>query len=160
MDRMNTLINTTKKGELLNRMLIIAVNGHANQYDKGGRPYILHPLTVMHMLHSTDEELQCIAIGHDLVEDCEVTYEQLRLAGMTERIIDGIRCLTKVPGETYEEYKSKVKSNRDSVLVKMCDLRHNTDIRRLTGISERDNKRIARYHAFYIELQEIIKVNS
>ena len=142
------------KGELLNSMLIIAVGAHANQFDKGGSPYILHPLAVMQMLNTEDEELQCIALGHDTVEDGEVTYEKLREVGMTERVIDGIRCLTKVPGETYAEYKIKVKSNPDAVLVKMCDIRHNTDIRRLRGVAERDLKRMERYFQFFVELKE------
>jgi len=154
-DRGLLLIDRFKKGELLNRMLILAANSHGNQYDKGGTPYILHPLTVMHMLHSEDEELLCIAIGHDLIEDCEVTYQQLRDLGMTDRIIEGIRCLTKMPGETYEEYKAKVKSNPDSVRVKMCDLRHNTDIRRLKGVADKDIRRTERYYKFYIELSNI-----
>ena len=142
------------KGELLNSMLIIAVGAHANQFDKGGSPYILHPLAVMQMLNTEDEELQCIALGHDTVEDGEVTYEKLREVGMTERVIDGIRCLTKIPGESYAEYKIKVKSNMDAVLVKMCDIRHNTDIRRLRGVAERDIKRMERYFHFYVELKE------
>ena len=49
-----------RKGEMLNKMLVLATNRHAGQYDKGGNPYILHPLKVMYYLKTTDEELQCI----------------------------------------------------------------------------------------------------
>lgn len=60
-----------------------------------------------------------MAIGHDLIEDCSgktiiykgvpmvISYSMLREVGMSERVIDGIRCGTKVPGETYAEYKEK-----------------------------------------------------
>lgn len=146
-----------KKGEMLNKMLVLATNSHANQFDKGGQPYILHPLAVAQMDSTFDEEQQCIALGHDIVEDCEVTYSQLRELGFTERIIDGINCLTKVPGETYEEYKSKVKSNPDAIKVKICDLRHNTDIKRLKGVSAKDMARMERYFVFYMELINITK---
>ena len=145
-----------KKGELLNKMLVLATNKHAGQFDKGGNPYILHPIAVMHLLESPDEETQCIALGHDMVEDCGVTYADLREAGFTPRIIEGIRCLTKVPGETYEEYKDKVKSNPDSIKVKIADLRHNTDIRRLKGISPKDMARMERYFHFYMELTNLV----
>ncbi len=144
-----------KTGEMLNTMLVLATNKHAGQYDKGGLPYILHPLKVMYYLKSTDEELQCIALGHDLVEDTDVTYAELKALGFTDRVIDGIRCLTKERGETYEEYKAKVKSNPDAVKVKKCDLRHNTDIRRLKGVTEKDLARISRYQMFYHELEQI-----
>lgn len=146
-----------KKGELLNKMLVLATNAHAGQFDKGGNPYILHPLKVMHYLRSENEELQCIALGHDIIEDTDVTYRQLVEEGFTERIIQGIRALTKVPGETYDEYKLRVFANPDAMKVKMADLRHNTDIRRLKGASERDIARTEKYYRFYLELQAKIQ---
>ncbi len=142
-----------KRGEMLDKMLVIATNAHHGQFDKGGRPYILHPLRVMSFLKTDDEELQCIALGHDVIEDTAVTYKDLRDAGISERVIEGIRILTKVPGETYDEYKQRVFTSRDAMMVKLCDLRHNTDIRRLKGVSEKDIARMAKYHQFYMEIR-------
>ena len=142
------------KGELLNKMLVLATNKHSGQYDRGGNPYILHPIAVMQLLDKPSEELQCIALGHDIVEDCGVTYAELREVGFTDRIIDGIRCLTKVPGETHDEYKAKVMSNSDAVKVKIADLRHNSDITRLNlkHVTDKDMARMERYYHFYLEL--------
>ena len=142
-----------KKGEMLDAMLVIATNAHHGQYDKGGKPYILHPLRVMSYLKEDNEELQCIALGHDVIEDTNVTYEDLRNAGISERVIAGIRALTKLPGQTYNEYKQGVFANVDAMKVKLCDLRHNTDIRRLKGISDIDVERMVKYQKFYIEIQ-------
>ncbi len=142
-----------KRGEMLDKMLVIATNAHHGQFDKGGRPYILHPLRVMSFLKTDDEELQCIALGHDVIEDTAVTYKDLRDAGISDRVIEGIRVLTKVPGETYDEYKQRVFTSRDAMMVKLCDLRHNTDIRRLKGVSEKDIDRMAKYHQFYMEIR-------
>ncbi len=141
------------KGELLNKMLVLATNAHAGQYDKAGQPYILHPLKVMHYLKSDDEELNCIALGHDLIEDTSVTYLQLKQE-FTPRIASAILTLTKVDFETYDDYKRCIKTNIDAVRVKMADLRHNSDIRRLKGVTEKDIARTARYHQFYLELKE------
>lgn len=150
-----------KKGEMLSKMILIATNAHDGQFDRGGTPYILHPMKVMHYLKTDDEELQCIALGHDVIEDTKVTYRDLRDAGISERVINGIRALTKVPGQTYEEYKEGVFSNVDAMRVKMCDLRHNTDVRRLKGVTEKDILRMEKYHRFYLEilakLQEVEK---
>jgi (p)ppGpp synthase/HD superfamily hydrolase len=143
------------KGELLNKMLVLATTRHSGQFDKAGNPYILHPLKVMYYLKTDDEELQCIALGHDLVEDTDTTYAELREMGMTERIVQGIAALTKVPGETLEEYKVRVKANPDAIKVKMQDLRHNSDIRRLRGVTEKDIRRIEKYHKFYLELKDL-----
>jgi len=142
-----------RKGEMLGKMLVLATNAHAGQFDRGGNPYILHPLKVMHYLKTTDEELMCIALGHDVVEDTGTTFQQLREAGMSERVIEGIRSLTKMPGQTYEEYKQNVFANEDAMRVKLADLRHNTDIRRLKGVSEKDIARMAKYHQFFVEIK-------
>ena len=83
------------KGQLLSKMLVLATNRHNGQFDRAGQPYILHPLKVMYYLKTDDEELQCIALGHDLVEDTETTYQELRELGFTERVIEGIRSLTE-----------------------------------------------------------------
>jgi GTP diphosphokinase / guanosine-3',5'-bis(diphosphate) 3'-diphosphatase len=147
------MTKTGKRGEMLSSMLILMTNAHAGQFDRGGQPYQLHPLKVMHYLKSDDEELQCIALGHDVIEDTDVTYQDLYSSGMSERVVQGIRDLTKLPGETLEEYKIRVFSNLDAMLVKLCDLRHNTDIRRLKGVSQKDLDRMVRYQQFYLEIQ-------
>ena len=141
------------KGTMLAQMLHLTTTAHHGQYDRGGNPYILHPLKVMHYLKSNDEELMCMALGHDVIEDTSVTYKDLRDAGMTERVIVGIRALTKQPGQTYEEYKEGVFASEDAMRVKMADLRHNTDIRRLKGVTEKDIARMAKYHTFYMEIR-------
>lgn len=142
-----------KKGEMLGAMLVLATNAHAGQFDRGGKPYILHPLRVMSFLKEDDEELQCIALGHDVIEDTSTTWHDLEAIGMSQRVIDGIRALTKMPGQSYEDYKAAVFANVDSMKVKLCDLRHNTDIRRLKGVTEKDIERMAKYHKFFLEIQ-------
>lgn len=147
-----------KKGELLNKMITLATNAHADQYDRGGMPYIMHCLKVLYYVKSDDEELQCIALGHDLIEDTYVTADYLIDMGFTSRIVDGIVAMTKYAGQGYEDYKQMVKSNKDTIRVKMADLRHNSDIRRLKNksVTERDIARMVKYHYFYLELQELV----
>lgn len=142
-----------KKGELLGKVLVLATNAHAGQFDRGGKPYILHPLKVMHYLKTDDEELQCIALLHDVVEDTDTSWKDLEAIGCTERVLNAVRALTKLPGQTYDEYKEVVFANEDAMRVKLCDLRHNTDIRRLKGVTQKDIDRIAKYNRFFLEIQ-------
>ncbi len=138
--------------KMLGDAIVIATNAHAGQFDKGGNPYILHVLAVMHKLRTDDLELKAIAVLHDTIEDTDVTYEDLRKAGMSDRIIAGVRSLTKQRGQTYEEYKAGVFANVDAMQVKQRDLMHNSDIRRLKGVGEKDVARIAKYMQFYSEI--------
>ncbi len=142
-----------EKGELLGKVLVLATNAHAGQFDRGGNPYILHPMKVMHYLKSDDEELQCIALLHDVVEDTNTTWNDLADIGCTVRVLDAVAALTKMPGQNYDQYKAGVFANEDAMKVKMADLRHNTDIRRLKGVTEKDIARMAKYNQFYMEIQ-------
>ena len=136
--------------------ILIAVEAHNGQVDKAGQPYILHPLKVMHYTKSDDVKVLCTAVLHDAVEDNKnITFQYLRDQKISEVVIEAVRALTKMPGQSYEEYKAAVKANSIARKVKMADLRHNSDIRRLKGVSEKDIERIARYQKFYMELQGI-----
>lgn len=142
-----------KKGELLGKVLVLATNAHAGQFDRGGNPYILHPLKVMHYLKTNDEELQCMALLHDVIEDTKTTWQDLIDIGCTPRILAAVKALTKMPGESYDQYKANVFANVDAMKVKLADLRHNTDIRRLKGVTEKDIARMAKYNQFFMEIQ-------
>lgn len=142
-----------KKGELLGKFIAYAANAHLGQFDKAGKPYILHVLAVLYGLKTEDEELQCIAVGHDLFEDTKTTVEDLVAIGATERVIKGILCLTKQNGESYDTYVNKVLSNTDAMLVKLSDLRHNSDITRLKGTTQKDIDRMGKYMVFYSKIK-------
>jgi guanosine-3',5'-bis(diphosphate) 3'-pyrophosphohydrolase len=116
-----------KKGEMIDKMIRLAVKGHAGQFDKGGNPYILHVLKVMDNLHTDDEELQCIAVGHDLIEDTKVTAKAMRLQGISPRVVSGIEMLTKKKGQTDDEYLTVILSSVDCMRVKKADLQHKID---------------------------------
>lgn len=148
----------THNGKLLNDMLLLATQKFYNKFDKAGKPYILHCLKVMHYVKAEDdEELMCIALGHDLVEDTDVTFTQLAEMGFTHRVIEGIRNMTKMPGETNDEYLERVILSKDSIRVKLADLRHNSDIRRLKGITDKDTKRLIKYNSMFLVLDDKLK---
>lgn len=140
--------------QMLNSAIRLAAVYHDGQYDKGGNPYILHVMKVMHYLKSDDEELNCIAVLHDIVEDCNVSWKYLSDEGMSDRVISALRLLTKVPGQTNEEYVDGICTNIDAIRVKKCDLRHNMDIRRLKGLTDKDMKRLDKYARTYARLEE------
>lgn len=151
-----------KRGEMLAKALVLATNAHDGQFDRGGKPYILHPLKVMSFLKEDDEELQCIALLHDVIEDSRkyngelVTWKMLHEMGFTERVIAGIDSVTKRLGESDDEYRMRVFSNVDGMKVKQCDLQHNSDIRRLKNkvLTEKDIARTIRYQEFYLMIDE------
>lgn len=146
-----------KRGVVLSEMILIATTHHAGQYDRGGNPYILHPLTVMRLLHPLvreDEMFQAAAVGHDVLEDTKCTKQEMRERGIPDSVIDAIACVTKMPGQTYEEYQEVIKSNQIATFVKMADLMHNSDLTRLKGVSDKDIERHSKYMKFYYMLEK------
>ena len=148
-----------KTRKFLDKAIQIAAAAHAGQFDKGGMPYLMHPMRVMSFLKGNDEELQCIAILHDVLEDSSVTAEDLLATGMTKRIVAGVQCLTKIKDESYDNYKLRVFTSGDAMQVKLADLRHNSDIRRLKGVTQKDIDRIAKYHTFFLEISDRLSTN-
>ena len=146
-----------KKGDMLNQMLVLVTNKFDGIFDKGGQPYVLHCLKVMYYTKTDDEELQCISLGHDLIEDTDVTAESLLAMGFTDRIVLGIVAMTKVKHNFSQEvYMMQLRGNKDAIRVKLADLRHNSDIRRLKDVGEKEIKRLAKYHNMYLELKSLV----
>jgi GTP diphosphokinase / guanosine-3',5'-bis(diphosphate) 3'-diphosphatase len=134
---------------LLSKAIHFASEKHVGQVDKGGNAYILHPLRIMMRLRTQDEELMSIAILHDVVEDCGVSFDDLRELGMTERVLLGVKALTRQAGETYTQFIERLADNTDALLVKREDLRDNSDLTRLKGVTDKDVSRMQKYmHAF------------
>lgn len=138
------------KAFLLANAIAFAAEHHKTQIDKQGKPYILHPLKVMYKLKTDDEELMAIAVLHDVVEDNKsVTWQKLRDIGMTKRVIKAVKALTKKPGQSHDEYMHALLSNVDAMKVKLSDLNHNSDYRRLKGIADKDLARLNKYAVMY-----------
>jgi (p)ppGpp synthase/HD superfamily hydrolase len=127
----------------LDRAIRIAVKAHKHQTDKYGNPYILHPLRVMGM-GRTDEE-RIVGVLHDVVEDTDWTFEDLRLAGFSKRITTALDCVTKREGEDYDDFVARTRTNPLAVRVKLNDLTDNMDIRRMNEVQEKDVKRLNKY---------------
>jgi (p)ppGpp synthase/HD superfamily hydrolase len=141
---------------MLANAIALASEKHKGQFDKGGMPYILHPLKVMHYLKTDDIGLMCIAVLHDVIEDCDVTWQELYdVYGMSDRVVNGVLALTKIPGQHLDEYMSAIKANPDAIKVKLADLRHNMDARRLKGVTEKDRARLDKYAKMYWELKDL-----
>src|ERR1700730_2622349 len=111
----------------LERAIIIAAEGHAGVKDKGGAPYILHPLRMMLGLSSPDERI--VAVLHDVCEDCPGwTFDRLRSEGFSDHIIEALQSVTKRDGEDYESFVLRAAANPIGRSVKLADLHDNCDL--------------------------------
>lgn len=145
------------KNKQLQLAISIAVKAHEGQFDRGGKPYILHPLHLMNQL-LFDTELATIAVLHDVIEDSEVTIRDLMDYGFSHRVYVAVSLLTHREGDDYlVNYIGNIAANYDALRVKRKDLEHNSCITRLKGVKQKDLDRIAKYHAAFKILGEAKK---
>ncbi|GAV11429.1 GTP pyrophosphokinase [Paenibacillus sp. NAIST15-1] len=123
--------------------IIIAAKAHLGQVDKGGNPYILHPLRVMDKVQG--EEAKIVAVLHDVVEDTYVTAEDLLIIGFSKEILTSIDCLTRKKDESYMEFIRRAKLDLIARQVKIADIEDNMDLSRLKKVTEEDIKRNKKY---------------
>ena len=132
---------------MLNRAIEIAAKAHAGQVDKGGNPYIMHPLRVMVIFcGDSDETTKICAVLHDVVEDTDVTLEDLRAEGFSDEVITALDCLTKREGESYDDFISRILMNMIACKVKYGDLIDNSNLTRIPNPTAKDRERIVKYN--------------
>jgi (p)ppGpp synthase/HD superfamily hydrolase len=129
----------------LERAIEIAVNAHKGVTDKGGNPYIVHPLRVMMSLKSDNEKI--VGVLHDVVEDAEDwDFERLKEEGFSEEVLDGLRSVTKTSEEEdYNEFIQRALTNEIGRAVKIADIRDNLDVTRIGELRQKDMNRLNKY---------------
>lgn len=131
----------------------IAFKAHAGQYDKGGYPYIMHPLHLAEQMETEDEVIT--ALLHDVVEDSDTTIDDIKNQGFSENITDALKILTRSENEEYFDYINRIKNAGGIALkVKKADLQHNMTFQRLENMSEKDKQRIEKYMLSYKKLND------
>lgn len=137
---------------LLEKAISLAVEVHQGQTDKAGRPYILHPLRVMAAVYSDEEKMA--AVLHDVVEDSELTIDLLRQEGFPDTVVNAVNCLTRRDGEDYFDFIVRAGLDPMARKVKRADLLDNMDLTRIEKLTDKDLKRVAKYHRAFALLEE------
>lgn len=122
----------------------IAIAAHSGQLDKVGEPYIYHPAWVAHEVQVAGfgEEVQAAAWLHDVVEDTDVTLDDLREKGFPESVVEAVDALSKRKGEKFEPYYERVKANDIAIAVKWFDVKHNSLPERLGRVTPHTQDRL------------------
>ena len=111
----------------------IAYDAHHGQMDKGGLPYIFHPY---HLAEGMEDEISCCAaLLHDVVEDTDITMDELA-EQFPEEVIEVLRLLTHREDVPYFDYVRSVKANPIAMKIKLADIAHNSDQSRCPEMSE------------------------
>ena len=110
----------------------LAYAAHHGQVDKSGIPYIFHPIHLAEQMQ--DEYTTCVALLHDVVEDTDVTLEELKKLFPAE-VVEAVGMMTHGKDEPYLDYVRRVKENPIAKVVKLADLRHNSDESRMPDVN-------------------------
>jgi guanosine-3',5'-bis(diphosphate) 3'-pyrophosphohydrolase len=132
----------------------IASTAHINQLDKGGRPYILHPLHVMNKVSHLGDEYMMAAVMHDLIEDTVIDMDFLIRRRFSQEVLYAIGLLTNDEGLPYMDYIMLLATDPIARAVKIADLEHNMDISRIDGFN---SSLLKKYQQAYKYLKQSTK---
>lgn len=138
--------------ELREKAMQIAEKVHSSRVDKGGKPYINHPVRVERMCSRQEDRL--VALLHDTVEDGDIASEYLLMVGFPQEVVDAVLSVSRKRGEDYFDFILRCKENPIGRRVKIADLKDNMDITRLNELTEKDIERLKKYHKAYKMLNE------
>ena len=128
---------------LTKKALRICFDAHKEQTDKTGLPYVFHPFHLAEQM--TDEYTTVAALLHDVVEDTDITIDDLIAEGFPTEVTDALALLTHDPAVPYMDYVAKIATDPIAKSVKMADLRHNSDMNRLDTVDDYALKRAEKY---------------
>lgn len=129
----------------------LCFEAHRYQTDRSGLPYVFHPF---HLAEQMQDELTVTAaLLHDVLEDTDTTAEELSAAGISDEAIRIVELLTHRENEDYFDYVRRVAQDPAAKAVKLADLRHNSDLSRLSSVTQSDIQRCEKY-ACAIEILE------
>jgi len=125
---------------LLNKAYIFSVKSHGEQMRHSGDPYYAHPIEVAGILAGLHLDVAsiCTALLHDVLEDTDVTYEELS-EEFTPEIAELVRGVTKLgevelsanasreraQAENFQKFVLAMSKDVRVLLVKLCDRLHN-----------------------------------
>ena len=138
-DKFEEIKNTDN---LIYKALEIVTTLFENDTDKGGHPYMLHIMYVYKHVSSLDEKV--IALLHDVIEDKDVSKEDLLEVGFPKFIVDDVVMLTRVKPTDYKDYIDNIIKNGSirALHVKLADVENNLDISRIKNPSMSDYERL------------------
>lgn len=125
------------------KALKVCFEAHKDQVDKSGAPYVFHPFHLAEQMK--DEKTTIVALLHDVIEDTEYTFEDLRNMGFDNEVIEALMLMTHSKDIPYMDYVAKIKHNPIAKAVKLADLQHNSDLSRLDVVDEKALKRKEKY---------------
>jgi (p)ppGpp synthase/HD superfamily hydrolase len=131
----------------------LAAEAHAGQADKAGHPYITHVTRVRDRLAAHGERAQMAGVLHDVLEDTDVTADDLRARGFPEDVVTAVEAVTRRPGESYDDAVRRAAAHPIGRPVKLADNADNSDESRLALLPE---EQAARLRAKYTRARTLL----
>lgn len=133
--------------EMTKKAIKLMFEKHKDQVDKSGIPYVFHPFHLAEQMD--DEETTITALLHDIVEDTDTTFDDLRKLGFSDNVINALKLMTHDKNIDYFEYVKNISKNPIARKVKIKDLEHNMDTSRLDEVTDKDLERVKKYKKCY-----------
>lgn len=147
-----------ESNDMIYKALELSLELFKHDTDKGGFPYVLHLFYVYR--HVYDKEEKVVALLHDVMEDKNVTKEDLLEIGFPSKIVSDVSVLTRIKNTNYTDYIDNIIKNgsKEALEVKLADLKNNIDLTRIKNPTVKDYERVEkRYMPSYEKILNRLK---
>lgn len=133
--------------DLIYKALELSINLFLGDSDKSGHSYIDHLMSVYKNVYSKEEKV--IALLHDILENKNITKDDLINLGFPNKIVDDVCILTRIKPMEYKDYINNLVKNgsREALIVKLAALKHSMDLSRVKNPTIKDYERIEKRYA-------------
>lgn len=129
--------------DMTKKALKLSFEAHKEQLDKSGMPYVFHPFHLAEQM--PDEDCTVVALLHDVIEDTEYGVEDLQALGFSDTVLTALMLMTHEDDTPYLDYVAVLNANPIARTVKLSDLKHNSDLSRLSVVTDKDLQRVEKY---------------
>lgn len=118
---------------MLQKAIDFATKALEGKKDYSGQPMVAHALRMMDRVETDEEKI--IAVLHDVVEEGGCSFHELKDAGFSQTVLEGVDVLTRRPNMKYFDYIDDISTNPTAVRVKLAELAENKDQDRVNKLS-------------------------
>lgn len=147
-----------ESNDMIYKALELSLELFKSDTDKGGFPYVLQLFYVYKNVLEKEEKV--VALLHDVMEDKNVTKEDLLEIGFPSKIVSDILVLTRRKDVSYDAYIDNIikTGSKEALEVKLADLKNNIDLTRIKNPSVKDYERVEkRYMPSYEKILNRLK---
>lgn len=117
---------------------------YEDRTDESGAPHVDHLTRVSGLLREQGAKTETVTVAwlHDLVEDTDLTLDELREMGFSSPVVDAVNLLTRREGQPADDHLTQLRDDEVARAVKHADLTDHLSDEWLSGFAASEREQV------------------